>query len=122
LILNRIFTDEFDKLFNGTIILDIDIENKLHQKHKVYRDDLEDALGDPYRVVLRPKQSSKIATNKTSSSGYLFEILCETTDQRILFIVARLFEDGNLYIITSYWAGHDLTQVYYQESEVLRDD
>ena len=97
MILKRVFTDDFDKLFNGTIILDVDIENKLHQKHKVYRDDLEDALGDPYRVVLRPKQGSKVSLNNTNSSGFLFEILCETSDQRVLFIVARLFEDGNLY-------------------------
>jgi len=121
LILKRVFTDDFDKLFNGTIILDVDIENKLHQKHKVYRDDLEDALGDPYRVVLRPKQGSKVSLNHTNSSGFLFEILCETSDQRVLFIVARLFEDGNLFIITSYWAKHDLVQIYYLESEVLRD-
>jgi hypothetical protein len=63
LILKRIYTDEFDALFNGTIILDLDIENKLHLKHKVYQDDLEDALGDPYRVVLKPKQSSKAIPN-----------------------------------------------------------
>jgi hypothetical protein len=122
LILKRIFTDEFDALFNGTIILDADIENKLHLKHKVYRDDLEDALGDPYRVVLKPKQSSKAIVNKTTTSGYLFELLCETTGSKILFIVVRLFDDGNLYIITAYWAGEQLVQIYYQESEVLRDE
>jgi hypothetical protein len=122
LILKRIYTDEFDVLFNGTIILDMDIENKLHLKHKVYRDDLEDALGDPYRVVLKPNQSSKTIANKSTPSGHLFEVLCETTSSKILFIVVRLFDDGNLYIITAYWAGSQLIQIYYQESEVLRDE
>jgi hypothetical protein len=39
-----------------------------------------------------------------------FEVLCETTNLKILFIVVRLFEDGNLYIITAYWAGEQLVQ------------
>jgi hypothetical protein len=102
--------------------LDIDIETKLHLKHKVYRDDLEDALGDPYRVVLKPKQSSKTIANKSTPSGQLFEVLCETTNSKIFFMVVRLFDDGNLYIITAYWAGNQLIQIYYQESEVLRDE
>ncbi|WEK53467.1 MAG: hypothetical protein P0Y55_12855 [Candidatus Cohnella colombiensis] len=122
MVLKRILNDEFDQVFNGTIILDSDIEDKLHSKHKVYRDDLEDALGDPYRVVLKPKQKSKTPTNQFMSSGNLYEISCETSDGRVLFIVTRLFNDGNLYIITAYWATADLKQIYYQESEVLRDE
>lgn len=122
MVIKRIYSDEFDNLFNGTIVLDSDIENKLHLKHKVYRDDLEDALGDPYRIVLKPKQSTKVISYKITSTGRLFEILCETSYSRILFLVTRLFDDGNLYIITAYWATEELTQIYYQESEVLRDE
>ena len=119
MILKRTVNDEFDKTFNGTIILDVDIEDKIHVKHKVYKDDLEDALGDPYRVVLKPKQKSQHPKNKRQSDGKLYEILCESSDSKVLFIVARLFSDGNLYIITAYWANEELTRLYYQESEVL---
>lgn len=122
MILKRTQNDEFEAIFNGTIILDIDIETKLHIKHKVYRDDLEDALGDPFKVVLKSKQKSKSPLNKEKSSGKLYEILCESSDGRIMFLVSRLFEDGNLYIITAYWADEDLEQIYFQESEVLRDE
>jgi hypothetical protein len=122
LVLKRILSDEFDRLFKGIIILDNDIEDKLHIKHKVYRDDLEDALGDPYRVVLKPKQKSKIPANQIISSGRLYEVLSETSDGRVLFTIVRLFNDGNLYIITAYWASESLKQIYYQESEVLRNE
>lgn len=118
MVIKRILNDEFDRIFKGTIILDTTIENKLHNKHKVYRDDLEDALSDPYRVVIKPKQRSK--TSQFQSSGKLYEILCETSDERILFLVTRLFDDGNLYVITAYWATPEIQQLYYQESEVLR--
>lgn len=122
MILKRNQNDEFDRTFNGTLILDIDIETKLHTKHKVYRDDLEDVLGDPYKVVLKPKQKSKSPSNKIKSSGNLYEILCESSNGLIMFLITRLFEDGNLYIITAYWADEELEQIYYQESEVLRDE
>lgn len=92
MILRRILNDEFEKIFAGVIVLDADIETKLHAKHKVYRDDLEDALGDPYKIILMP------------------------------FLVTRLFHDGNLYIITAYWADPDLQNIYYTESEALRDE
>jgi hypothetical protein len=122
LILKRIYNDDFDKVFNGTIILDSSIEEKLHVKHKVYRDDLEDCLGDPYRVILRAKQKDRPSFHLEQSNGKLFEILCESSDQRVLFIVARLFENGHLYIITSYWANPQLELIYFTESEVLRDE
>lgn len=122
LILKRIFNDDFDKIFNGIIILDPAIENKLHIKHKVYRDDLEDSLGDPYRIILRAKQKDKPSIHQSQSNGKLYEILCESSDQRVLFIIGRLFENGHLYIITSYWANRELEQIYYTESEVLRDE
>lgn len=122
MILKRIQNDEFEATFNGTIVLDIDIESKLHNKHKVYRDDLVDALGDPFKVVLKPKQKTKSPFNKEKTSGKLYEILCESSDGRIMFLVSRLFEDGNLYIITAYWADEALEQIYYQECEVLRDE
>lgn len=118
----RVISDEFDKIFNGKIILDKQIEHKLHIKHKVYSDDLSDALGDPYRVVMKPRQKSSEFKNKPRSSGKLFELLCETSTGRILFVVSRLFPDGNLYIITSYWANSKLEELYQQESEVLRDE
>jgi hypothetical protein len=49
---------KFDELFNGTIVLDQDIEDKLFIKHKAYRDDLADAFGDPYLIAIKPKQIS----------------------------------------------------------------
>lgn len=122
MILKRIFNDDFEKIFDGTIILDQHIEDKLHTKHKVYRDDLEDALGDPYRVILRAKQKDKISVNQSTSNGKLYEILCESSGQRVLFIIGRLFENGHLYIITSYWADRELENIYYTESEVLRNE
>ena len=118
---NRINNDDFNRIFNGTVILAPNIEDKLHAKHKVYRDDLYDALGDPYRIVLRAKQADKVP-NHSISKGILFEILCESSDSHILFIVARLFDNGHLYIITSYWADQILQKIYYMESEVLRDE
>lgn len=122
MILKRIYNDDFDKTFNGTIILDATVEEKLHIKHKVYRDDLEDCLGDPYRVVLMAKQKDKSSTHPSQSNGNLYEILCESSNRRILFVVARLFQNGHLYIITSYWANQKLEQIYFTESEVLRDE
>lgn len=115
-------SNKFDDLFNGTIILDQDIEDKLYLKHKVYRDDLADALGDPYLIALKPKQKSPLPQNKHRSSGTVYEILCETESGKVLFFIGRLFPDGNLYVITAYWADKELEKIYYQESEVLKDE
>ena len=120
--MNRILSPEFEKVFCGTIILDLDIETKLNVKHKVYKEDLVDALSDPYMVVMRVKQKSPDPNNKQKSSGTVYEILAETDSARVLFVVGRLFPDGNLYIITSYWANKELKSLYYQESEMLRND
>lgn len=118
----RILNDEFDQLFNGRIILDQDVEHKLHNKHKVYKDDLSDALEDSNRLILKPKQLSTAPINKEKSAGKLYEILGETSSGRILFIVSRLFPDGKLYIVTSYWATKELKQTYYNINEVLRNE
>lgn len=120
--IKRVFSQEFDKVFNGNIILDTAIESKLLNKHKVYKSDIEDALSDPYLVVMRNKQKSPSPTISLKTKGTVYEILCETEAKRVMFIVARLFPDGNLYIITAYWADKNLTTIYYQESEVLRND
>lgn len=117
----RVLNSEFEQIFKGTIILDQDIEDKLNQKHKVYRDDLYDAMGDPYIVVMRTKQKSP-QPNTLLSKGKVYEILCETESGRVLFVVGRLFLDGNLYIITAYWTEPALEAVYRQESEVRRDE
>lgn len=122
MVLKKIFSAEFEHSFIGTIILDMEIEEKLHRKHKVYKDDIADALADPYRVVMRAQQKSTTPIYQLKSKGKLFEILCESSDGKVLFIIARLFPDGNLYIITSYWANRELQNVYLQESEVLRDE
>lgn len=119
--MDRILSSEFDRTFNGTIILDQDIETKLTVKHKVYKEDLIDALSDPYMVVMRTKQKSTPA-NILTSIGIVYEILAETEAARVMFIVGRLFPDGNLYIITSYWADKELETLYYKESEMLRDE
>lgn len=122
MILKRIFNSDFSKVFTGTIILDTDIEDKLDSKHKVYKDDLADALGDPYFVVMRAKQKSPASQVRLSSNGKVYEILAQTESGKILFIIGRLFPDGNLYIITSYWADHNMENIYFQESEALRND
>ena len=115
--MKRTLNNEFEKYFNGTVILDPIIENKLMTKHKVYKDDLAYALADPNRLIMKPKQKPIIPTNKPKNNGKLYEILCEAYG-RVLFIIGRLFNDGNLYIITSYWADKNLTNVYIKESEV----
>ncbi len=119
--IKRVLNSEFERVFSGVIILEQGIEDKLDQKHKVYRDDLYDAMGDPYLVVMKPKQKSPLP-NIPESKGNVYEILCETISGRVLFIVGRLFPDGNLYIITAYWAEPSLEELYRQESEVLRDE
>ena len=122
MIFKRIFSSEFLKCFNGTLILKEDIELKLIDKHKVYVDDLVDALSDPFIVVMKPKQKSVTPLDKEKSSGKLYEILCEAETGKVIFIVGRLFPDGNLYIITAYWADSDLTHLYFQEREVLQNE
>ncbi|MDA8210321.1 MAG: hypothetical protein M0021_00335 [Clostridia bacterium] len=120
--IKRVFNSEFEKVFNGTLILDQDIEDKLDIKHKVYRDDLFDAFSDPYLVVMKTKQKSPISKNVPKSKGTVYEILCEAASGRVLFVVGRLFPDGNMYIITAYWADTALEDLYRHESEVLRDE
>lgn len=100
------------KLVNETVILDNDIEVKLNKKHKMYKDDLMDALGDPYLVVMKTKQKSPSSKDKPKSTGKVYEILCETEGGRVMFVVGRLFSDGNLYIITAYWADDSLELIY----------
>jgi len=112
----EILSSEFYKLFSGRIILVPEIEEKLLVKHKVYKEDLEDALGDPYMVVVRSKRK------QLNEKGKNYEIYAETENGRVLFVVGTIFPDGNLYIITSYWANEKTESFYYIESEVLRDD
>ena len=121
-VFNRTFSTEFINCFNGTIILDKTIETKLDVKHKVYKEDLIDALGDPFIVVVKPKQKSTTPITKKKSSGKVHEIYCETEAGRVVFIVGRLFQDGNLYIITAYWADAELEKFYRQESKVQRNE
>ena len=120
--MKRTVSSEFSKCFSGTVILDNDIEAKLNKKHKVYKDDLIDALGDPYSMVMKTKQKSPSPKDKPKSTGKVYEILCETESGRVMFVVGRLFPDGNLYIINAYWADDTLEQIYRQESEVLRNE
>lgn len=123
MVTKRVFTPEFVNSFNGTVILDKDIESKLNNKHKVYKEDLIDALGDPYLVVMKTSHKSPPSlTGESKSRGKVYEILCETENGQVLFIVGRLFPDGNLYIITAYWVGTELEKLYRQESEVLRNE
>ena len=110
----RIVSFEFNELFNGTVILRTDVEEKLVKKHKVYEDDLYDALSDEFIVVIKGQQK------QLSNSGQNYEIYGKTPCGRILFIVGILFPDGNLYIITSYWATDEMVDFYEEESEVLR--
>ncbi|WP_148136266.1 hypothetical protein [Candidatus Formimonas warabiya] len=118
----RIISHEFESIFNGNIILDYDIEQKLNNKHKVYKEDLLDVISDPYLIVMRATQKSPINTSRITSSGIVYEILCESESNRVMFVVGRLFKDGNLFIITAYWANNSLAAFYYQESEALRNE
>lgn len=117
----KIYSTEFSDLFNGKIVFDDDIKSKLFNKHKVYEGDVADALGDPYLVVVKSRQGSPAPKGIRASKGTVYEIFAETETGRVLFIVGRLFPDGNLYIITSYWAEDEMEKFYYKESELLRD-
>ena len=81
-----------------------------------------DALGDPLIVVMKPKQKSPTPIDKQNSKGTAYEILCENENGQVMFLVGRLFPDGNLYVITAYWASSELQQIYLQEREVLQDE
>jgi hypothetical protein len=109
-----IVSKEFRDLFSGIVILREDIQNKLLEKHRVYEDDLYNALSDEYAVVIKGQQK------QVSTKGQNYEIYGKTSG-RVLFIVGLLFSDGNFYIITSYWATKDMISFYEEESEVLED-
>lgn len=112
----KLYHTEFVELFKGRIIITPETEEKLMGKHNVYVEDIEDALGDPFAVVIlgQQKQSSMNGTN--------YEIYAETESKRVLFIVGKLFSDGNFYIITSYWANNEMIKFYFKTREVLSDD
>ena len=119
--LKKVISSEFEKKFTGELILTKKVEDKLFDKHKVYRSDLYDALSDPYRVVMKSNQKSPIPLN-LESSGKVYEIFCETEDSKVMFVVGRLFPDGKLLILTAYRANKPLQRIYYQEREVLPDE
>jgi hypothetical protein len=73
-------------------------------------------------VVMKSKQKSPIPLNPEKSSGKVYEILCETETCKVMFVVGRLFPEGRLLILTTYWADRPLQKIYYQESEVLRNE
>ena len=73
-------------------------------------------------VVIKSQQKPPTPKGNQVSKGKVYDICAETEAGRVLFIVARLFTDGNLYIITSYWAEDEMEEFYHKESEVLRDD
>lgn len=128
MVLKKHYSKDFEKLFTGRLIIDPDIKAKLKEKHSVLKADLEDGLGDPYLIVLKGKQKDKIPSDRLTSRGQKYEILCETTASRVLYIVCRLFEDGNLLIITARFLNQekpkDLNAInfYYTESEVLMNE
>lgn len=79
-------------------------------------------MGDPLIIVMKHKQKSPIPLDKEKSKGTVYEILCETSSGKIMFIIGRLFPDGNLYIITAYWANSELAKIYLKETEVFLDE
>lgn len=107
----QLVNEEFNELFNGTVILTEKTEEKILKKHKVYEHDLYNALEDEFIVVIKGQKKQQ-ATN-----GQIYEIYGKTSSGRILFIVGLLFADGNLYIITSYWANSKMINFYEGESE-----
>jgi hypothetical protein len=112
----KILSNEFFELFNGTAILRRDIESKILIKHKVYENDLYDVLNDEFAIVIKGQQ------RQINNKGQNYEIYGEVTSGRVLFIVGILFPDGNLYIITSYWATKKMINFYEEEREVLEDE
>lgn len=112
----KIFSYEFNELFSGNVILREDVKEKLILKHKVYEDDLYEALNDKFMIVIKGKQK------QISNSGQNYEIFGKVLNCRILFIVGILFPDGNLYIITSYWATTEMINFYEEESEMLKNE
>lgn len=112
----KIVSHEFYELFNGTVILRQDVKNKILTKHKVYENDLYEALNDEYAVVIKGQQK------QISNNGQNYEIYGKTLSERVLFIIGILFSDGNLYIITSYWATKNMVNFYEEEREVLEDE
>lgn len=108
-------------MFGLSYVLDVDIKEKLINKHKVYEHDLEDALGDPCMVVIKNNRKSPELTTTEKSNGRVYELYASTINGRVLFIVGRLFSNGNLYIITAYWADKKQDSFYQRESEVLCD-
>jgi hypothetical protein len=119
---HKIVSNEFWDGFTGGPILDENIKRKLSTRHNIYEEDLADAFGDPYMVVTRNRRKSPQPHQGLDSRGIVYEILAETQARRVMFIVGRLFPNGNLYIITAYWADRELEIQYHRESEVLRDE
>lgn len=109
----------FIEYFTGKIILIPEIEEKINCIHKVCKDDIEDAFGDPYIIVAKPKQKPRIPIDKEKSLGILCEIYAETSNHKILFIICRLFADGNSFIITAYWANQEIQDFYRTQREKL---
>lgn len=109
----------FEEYFFGKIKLIPEIEAKIKTKHKVCLEDLEDAYGDPYIIVAKPKQKSPAPVNKEKAEGIPCEIYAETSDGRILFIICRLFPDGNSFIVTAYWANQAIQNFYRTQRERL---
>lgn len=119
----EIVSNEFYELFDERrLILTKQIEQKLNNKHHVYFDDLVNALGDPYSIVLKSKRKSPNSINPNENKGITYEIYAETDSNKILFIVGLLFLDGAFYVITARWAEPKESAFYQKESEVLRDE
>lgn len=108
--------ENFEELFFGRLIIQSHIEIKLNTKHSVYKEDIIDALEDPYLVVVKGKQK------QLSKGGTNYDIYAETEDGRILYIASKIFTDGNLFVITAYWANSEMKKFYIKESEVLRNE
>lgn len=114
--MKKLYNEVFFKKFKG-IKLDDEIEEKLAGKHKVLYEDIEDALSDPYRIIIKGSQKQE-GTNSVN-----YEILAETINGRVLFIVGRLFDNtGHYYIISSHWADSKDKQLYYKMREVLENE
>lgn len=110
---------KFEELFKGEVIIKSDIEEKINKKHKVYKEDVEDALGDPCIIVVKPKQKSPQPKNKDKSEGVSLEIYAETSNGKILFIFCRLFPNGNIYLISAYWTDTKGEAFYYKQRDFI---
>ncbi|RBP31499.1 MULTISPECIES: hypothetical protein [Bacillus] len=106
----------FSKKYSGNIILTADIQSKLRYQHSVHSQDVVTCMDDNCKVVV--KNTHKKYTSLKYPDSKVYDIFGEVNG-KVLFIVGRMFNDGNIYIITARWAEGNESAFYYRNSEVM---